>query len=71
MAVDIVADLERRVREAAAALGVDPDSVAPAVRRSDFADYQADLAMGLARSLGRPPREIAAALIETGTLNDI
>lgn len=71
MAVDIVADLERRVREAAAALGVDPDSVAPAVRRSVFADYQADLAMGLARSLGRPPREIAAALIETGTLNDI
>lgn len=33
------------------------------VRRSERADYQADLAMGLAKSLRRPPRQVAEAVV--------
>jgi arginyl-tRNA synthetase len=36
----------------------------PVIRRSDRADYQADVALGLAKKLGRPPREVAAALLD-------
>ena len=68
---DIVAALEEQVCRAAAAIGIDPATVEPAVRRSEFADYQADLAMGLAKRLGKPPRDIAAALIATGELDDL
>jgi arginyl-tRNA synthetase len=68
---DLVAALEDRVRRAAAAIGVDPATIQPAVRRSDFADYQADLAMGLAKQLGQPPREVAEQLVSTGELNDL
>ncbi|MGA5303783.1 arginine--tRNA ligase [Nucisporomicrobium flavum] len=35
-------------------------TVDPAVRRSQFADFQSGAALPLARSLGRPPRDIAA-----------
>ena len=69
MSVDVVADLESRVAAAAFELGV--DDVEPAVRRSDFTDFQADLAMGLARRLGRPPRDVAEALVAAGTLDDV
>lgn len=69
MDTDIVASLEEQVRRAAAGIGLDPATVDPAVRRSDFADYQADLAMGLAKRLGRPPRDVAAQLASTGELD--
>ena len=71
MDADIVAALEERVRRAAAGLGVDAATVDPAVRRSDFADYQADLAMGLAKRLGQPPRDVAARLLATGELDGL
>ena len=55
-------DLERlladRLAPAFAAVAGMP--VDPAVRRSQHADFQSDAALGLARRLGRPPREIAA-----------
>jgi arginyl-tRNA synthetase len=35
----------------------------PMVRRSERADYQADLAMGLAKSLKQAPRQVAAAVV--------
>jgi len=34
------------------------------LRPSKHADYQANVAMGLAKLLGRPPREVAAAILE-------
>jgi arginyl-tRNA synthetase len=34
----------------------------PLVRRSEHADFQCDLALGLARRTGTPPRELAASL---------
>jgi arginyl-tRNA synthetase len=44
----------------AAEFGAEYAAADPLVRPSAFADYQSNAAMSLARSIGRPPREIAA-----------
>lgn len=46
-----------------AAFGDEHAGTPPVLRRSSRADFQADVALGLGRKLGRPPREIAAALV--------
>ena len=66
-------DLERLLTDRlapafAAVAGVPVD---PAVRRSQHADFQSDAALGLARRLGRPPREIAAEVRERASLADL
>ncbi len=59
--VDPLAAAAEVVRTAAAqALALPPETVDPMVRPSEKADLQANLAMGLAKRLGRPPREVAA-----------
>ena len=56
--------LSERLRAAlVAALGADYTDLDPLIRRSDRADYQADLAMGLAKRVKRPPRDVAAAIV--------
>jgi arginyl-tRNA synthetase len=56
--------LAERLRAAVvAAFGADHAGADPMVRRSERADYQADLAMGLGKTLKRPPREVAAAVV--------
>lgn len=45
--------------------------VDPVVRRSQRADFQSDAALALARRLGRPPREIAAAVLAHADLADL
>ncbi|MCO1618813.1 arginine--tRNA ligase [Micromonospora sp. CPM1] len=66
-------DLERlltdRLAPAFAAVAGGP--VDPAVRRSQHADFQSDAALGLARRLGRPPREIAAEVRDRAALGDL
>ncbi|MFI7307370.1 arginine--tRNA ligase [Micromonospora aurantiaca] len=66
-------DLERlltdRLAPAFAAVAGGP--VDPAVRRSQHADFQSDAALGLARRLGRPPREIAAEVRKRAALADV
>jgi arginyl-tRNA synthetase len=47
----------------AAALGPEHASVDPMLRPSRHGDYQANLAMGLGKALGRPPRDVAAAIV--------
>ena len=42
------------------ALGAQVSGADPLIRPSQFADFQANAAMALARQLGRPPREVAA-----------
>ena len=42
------------------ALGAQYADADPLIRPSQFADFQANVAMSLARQLGRPPREVAA-----------
>src|SRR5215510_4947999 len=45
--------------------------VDPVVRASDHADAQANGALALAKELGRPPREIAQAVIDAADLTAI
>jgi arginyl-tRNA synthetase len=51
-------------RALVAAFGSDFGAVDPAIRPSAHADYQANAALGLKAKLGKPPREIAAAIVE-------
>jgi arginyl-tRNA synthetase len=63
MALDPALALAAVVRQATLdALGVEFADVDPAVRRSDRADFQADLAMGLARRAKKAPKQIAEAI---------
>ena len=56
--------LAQRVRRAlAAAFGPGHADDDPVIRPSQFADYQANVALPLAKRLGRPPREMAAELV--------
>jgi arginyl-tRNA synthetase len=64
-----MADPELQIRGAferaqRAAFGEEYASVDPAIRASQHADYQANAALALKGRLGRPPREIAAAIVE-------
>ena len=43
----------------------------PVVRSSDHADFQANGALGLAKRLGRRPREVAEAVVGVAELDDI
>jgi arginyl-tRNA synthetase len=62
--IDPVADLRSLVRAAIRTVcGDRAETVEIAVRRSEFADYQADVALLLARTLRRSPKEVATALI--------
>ncbi len=63
MPVDLLPALRHRVQHAIRdAFGDDAATVDPAIHRSAHADYQADAALALARTLERTPREVAAAL---------
>jgi arginyl-tRNA synthetase len=61
--VDPLVPLRQRVQAAArAAFGDEAADADPALHRSAHADYQADIALGLARRLKRNPREVASAI---------
>jgi arginyl-tRNA synthetase len=61
----------RLQRAVVAAFGAKLADVDPMVRMSERADYQADLAMGLAKSLKRSPRQVAEAVVAHGDFADI
>jgi arginyl-tRNA synthetase len=70
--IDLQTDLSTLVRRAVtAAFGGISESLELVVRRSEHADYQADVALALARSLRRNPREVATAIVENLQLGDI
>src|SRR5580658_1373415 len=52
----------------AAAFGPDYTNADPVIRPSQFADYQSNVALSLAKRLHRPPRDVAAEL--AGHLGD-
>ncbi|WP_437913331.1 arginine--tRNA ligase [Sorangium sp. So ce302] len=54
-----------------AAFGAEHAAVDPSLRRSTHADYQANAAMALGKRLGRPPREVAAAIVAALELDGI
>jgi arginyl-tRNA synthetase len=54
-----------------AAFGEEQRDVDPVLHVSQHADYQADVAMALAKKLGKPPREVAAAIVQRLSLEGI
>jgi arginyl-tRNA synthetase len=58
------------LRDAFAAVsGLPADDIDPVVRPSDRADAQSNGALALAKRLGRNPRELAQAVVDTGVLS--
>jgi hypothetical protein len=56
--------LAQRVHDAiAASFGPEFGDADPLIRSSSFADFQANVALPLAKRLGRPPREVAGELV--------
>jgi len=66
---DPLLQLEERLATAFAAVAGRPAD--PVVRASDRADAQANGALALAKELGRPPRELAQAVIDAADLEAI
>lgn len=65
--MSILSDLKTRFHRALAPLVDDPSPWLDMVRQSQdpkFGDYQANFAMALGKQLGRPPREVAAEVVE-------
>jgi arginyl-tRNA synthetase len=72
MSADPRTVLAARLQSAVAkAFGAEHAAVDPMVRRSERADYQADLAMGLGKALKRPPRQVAEAVVAAAELGDV
>ena len=72
MSADPRTVLAARLQAAVAkAFGAEHAAIDPMVRRSERADYQADLAMGFAKVLGRPPRKVAEAVVAAADLGDL
>jgi arginyl-tRNA synthetase len=64
--------LAARVRMAlAAAFGAEYAGVDPVIRPSTFADYQANVALPLAKRLGRAPRDVAAEIERQLAVEDV
>ncbi len=65
-------ELAERFRQAVStAFGSEHAGLDPLVRRSDRADFQANLAMSLGKVLKQPPRDVAQALIAALKVDDI
>jgi arginyl-tRNA synthetase len=70
--IDPLRHIEEIVRAAVrGAVGDIPESLDLAVRRSTHADYQADLALSLAKKLERSPRDLANAIANNITVGEL
>lgn len=70
--IDPLVPLRQRIEGAVrAAFGDEAAAQDAALHRSAHADYQADVAMALARRLKKNPREVAAALVEKLPADDV
>src|SRR4051794_28701712 len=69
--VDPFAYLRDRVLGAVRAAFPEIDATDAALHRSVHADYQADVALALARRLGKPPREVATAIAQHLTADEV
>ncbi len=67
----ILEQLSHRVRGAIALIGVEGDPQIQASQDEKFGDYQSNAAMGLAKKLGRKPREVAEAIVEKLDIDDL
>lgn len=75
MSVDPVDLLGKRFVEAIVAVFgaefADVDPLVRAAQNPQFGDFQSNAAMGLAKRLGRNPREVAAAIVQHARLEDV
>jgi arginyl-tRNA synthetase len=62
---------ERFQRAMGAAFGPELASADPVIRPSQFADFQANVALALAKRLGSSPREVATRLVEALEIEDV
>jgi len=72
--MSILPELKERFRGALAHLVDHADDLLDLIRRSQdpkFGDYQANLAMPLGKRLGRPPREVAAEVLQHLDVSDL
>jgi arginyl-tRNA synthetase len=72
--MSILLELKDRFRRALADLADDAEVLLDLIRRSGdpkFGDYQANFAMPLGKRLRRPPREVAAEIVERLDLDDL
>ncbi len=67
----ILKELSNRVREAMTQIGADGDPLLATARDPKFGDYQSNCAMGLAKKLGKKPRDVAAELVAAIKVDDI
>ncbi|MGI5120020.1 arginine--tRNA ligase [Marinactinospora thermotolerans] len=64
--------LSHRVQSAlGAAFGPEYAETDPVIRPSQFADFQANAALALAKRLGRKPRDVAAEIVERLDVDDV
>ncbi|MDZ4694499.1 MAG: arginine--tRNA ligase [Deltaproteobacteria bacterium] len=71
MASPLVPLRQRFSTALAAAFGAEEAQTDPAIHRSQHADYQADVALALARRLKRNPREVATTLLAHLPVDDV
>ncbi|HET8971114.1 MAG TPA: arginine--tRNA ligase, partial [Candidatus Nanopelagicales bacterium] len=62
---------ERLEHALMAAFGPELAGTDPVIRPSQFADFQANVALALAKQLGRPPREVATAIVAVLEVDDV
>ncbi len=65
VAFDLIGELEKALRAAAAPAGIDPSTFEPGVRTSEprHGDFQANGVLAAAKRSGKPPRPMAEALV--------
>ncbi len=65
LAFDLIGELEKALRAAADAAGLEPGSFSPGVRTSDprHGDFQANGVLAAAKRAGKPPQPIAKAVV--------
>ena len=54
-----------------AAFGDEFATIDPVIHRSDRADFQADVAMGLSKKVGKPPRDVAKLIVDHLDVTDL
>ncbi len=67
----VLEELSRRVRTAMVKVGADGDPIVRASQDAKFGDYQSNAAMGLAKKLGKKPRDLAAEIVAALEIDDI
>jgi len=67
----LIEQLTQRLREAIAKIGAEGDPLVRAAHDEQFGDYQSNCAMGIAKKLGKNPREVAAAIVSNLCVDDL